>query len=48
MMNIEGTANPADMLTKYLVKPTWFPYASRLYNQDLSKIPSSATGAQST
>ena len=48
LMNIEGNANPADMLTKYLAKPTWFPYASRLYNQDLSKIPSSAAGVQKT
>ena len=48
LMNIEGNANPADMLTKYLTKPTWFPYASRLYIQDLSKIPSSAAGVQKT
>ena len=45
MLNIEGDVNPADMLTKYLRKAVWFPYASRLYNTDLSKIPVSASGA---
>ena len=47
MIDIEGDANPADMLTKYLKKTVWFPYgyASRLYNTDLSKISVSAAGA---
>ena len=54
LMNIEGNANPADMLTKYLTKPTWFPYASRLYNIRTSRrsllrlVASSATGVQKT
>ena len=44
MQNIEGTVNPADMLTKHLDKPKYMAYASRLYNRDISKLPEACTG----
>ena len=32
IQNIEGIKNPADVLTKYLGKPDYIRYTSRLYN----------------
>ena len=36
IQNIEGKSNPADVLTKYLGKPDYVRYTSRLYNRDVS------------
>ena len=43
MLDIDGTTNPADMLTKHLEpKETFFRYASYMYNRDMRTVPSSA------
>ena len=31
-LKVDGTANPADALTKYLSKPAFRAYAARMYN----------------
>ena len=41
ILDIDGKVNPADALTKHLDKPTWIGYMSRMYNQDMSIIPTS-------
>ena len=45
IQNIEGTANPADVLTKYLGKPDYLRYTSRLYNRDVDSEPRTCTAA---
>ena len=32
MLKVDGTANPADLLTKHLSKPVFKTYAYKLYN----------------
>ena len=39
IQNIEGTQNPADVLTKYLGKPDYIRYTSRLYNRTTELEP---------
>ena len=41
----QGTANPADVLTKYLGKPDYLRYTSRLYNRDVDSEPRTCTAA---
>ena len=38
MVKVSGLANPADMLTKHLVKEIFRKYAARLYNCALTCI----------
>ena len=48
IQNIEGIKNPADVLTKYLGKPDYIRYTSRLYNSttDLEPRTCNAISAQ--
>ena len=45
MRDVDGTANPADMLTKHLKRDPFIDYASRMYNRDLRLVPSVQTPA---
>ena len=47
VLDVAGTANPADMLTKALDKTTWLKYCSRMYNADLSKVPAASESVRS-
>ena len=37
-LKVDGTANPADALTKYLSKPIFRMYAARMYNCLLEEV----------
>ena len=48
IMDIDGKVNPADALTKHLDKSTWLGYISRMYNRDMSAIPTSIAQPRSS
>ena len=48
IMDIDGKVNPADALTKHLDKPTWLGYISRMYNRDMSTVPTSIAQPRSS
>ena len=48
IQNIEGIKNPADVLTKYLGKPDYIRYTSRLYNNATELEPWTCNAASAS
>ena len=47
ILDIDGKVNPADALTKHLDKSTWLGYMTRMYNTDMSTVPTSVAQPRS-